>query len=63
MDLKKKKTKKNPLSAHCDRASACNVGQMALRSSRYGPLYFSFETGIVKTEILQKQNIRLTLHH
>lgn len=42
------KIKKNPLSAHCDRASVCNNGQMALRSNRYGPLYFSSETGIVK---------------
>lgn len=34
---KKKKNYKNPLSARCDRASVCNIGQMALRSSRYGP--------------------------
>lgn len=35
--MDKKKKYKNPLSAHCDRASVCNIGQMALRSSRYGP--------------------------
>lgn len=57
------KIKKKPLSAHCNRASVCNIGQMALRSSRYGPLYFSCETGFVKSGILQKQNIRLSLQH
>lgn len=33
----KRKKNKNPLSAHWDRASVCNIGQMALRSSRSGP--------------------------
>lgn len=55
--------KTNPLSEHYDRPAVWNIGRMALRSGRHGPLYFSCESGIVKPEILQKKKILLTFQH
>lgn len=55
--------KMHSLSGHYDRPSVGNIGWMALRSGRHDPLYFSCESGIVKPEILQEENIRLTFQH
>lgn len=53
----------NSLSEHYDSSSVGNVGWMALRSGRHDPLYFCYESGIVKPEISQEKNIRLTFQH